>query len=583
MKNTMTNTHSNTTDTELFDPFYELKGEDAVFFEKELEKKRALLLEASRDYAEEVLGANAFVTPKSLSSGHAAPAPKPALSHPPAPDPAAPSQGLAQRIKAFTSLPHPSAAVSMDFKLPMPAAKAPMHPTDAPLLPGDVLPAVSCRPSRSDPAPRPIDLLNIIKQAFILRVKDQDVYFYNGKNYQRISRQFTERLIMKHCKDQVALSGSAGIVKKTYELLLIDPELAILDFAINRDLVGFQNGVLRLSDGCLLPHSPDLFITYVLNCNYLHAPCHIPCPNFEHFLESATGGDPVLKERLLEVIGYCLTSDTAAKAFFAFQGVGDSGKSLLTEHLLRSLFPPDKVVSMDIHDLSSRFSLANLEGMALCLSADLPAKPLDAISASHIKKLTGDDVVSADRKYGSRQQFSFQGKLILATNYPLMTAIPDPAFMQRVVCVPFAYAVAPEDRDESLKIKIPQERAAIVSMAMDAYFRLRKNYYRFAGEYELNAPALFGPSQMDFAADPSVQIPIFLQQFYEPDETGIIEMVEIHRQFCNVCQMIPLATFSAKFVPLAGQLYGAEQVRNRMGGKYNNPRSCIRGIRERKN
>lgn len=548
-----------------FDPMYFPEGEEKNALEKELKAQwEAFQRKSTQEVTVELVPDSMLVT-DSIPAENTLSVPHPAL----------PQAGTQQQM-ILASNESSQLTLSQRFMQYNGIALPPQCTAPAPPAPpGNAYPYI---PARGGSNPRPVDLLEILKQKYIIRVKDQDVHFYNGRHYHKTNRQTVERLIMDTCKAEVIQSGSASIVKKTYDLLLIDPELAIMDMSADRDLLGFQNGVLRLSDGRFLGHSPNLFVTYVLDCNYLIPPCKITCPNFDRYLFSATQGNPELMERILQVIGYCLTPDTAAKAFFVLQGVANSGKSLLTECLLRSIFPPDKVVSMDIHDLSSRFSLGNLADMALCLSADLPAKPLDAISASHIKKITGSDMVSADKKYGSRQQFRFDGKLVMATNYPLLTATPDPAFLQRAVCIPFLHGVSPEERDESLKETIPSERAVIVSRAMEAYFRLRRNHYRFAGNFALNAPALFVGCEMDAMADVSVQMAVFLQRFFEPDADGLVGIEEACNLFAAHFSTMTSSRFSAKFTPMAMQTYDCMHVRARLNGEKN-PRSCLKGIR----
>ena len=53
-----------------------------------------------------------------------------------------------------------------------------------------------------------------------------------------------------------------------------------------------------------------------------------------------THGDNLLAQRIFEVIGYLLVSDSSKKYFFLFQGAADSGKSILA-NFIRGCFNPE--------------------------------------------------------------------------------------------------------------------------------------------------------------------------------------------------------------------------------------------------
>ena len=285
-------------------------------------------------------------------------------------------------------------------------------------------------------------LMQSLLQKVILRVKEKQLYYYTGTHYEPCSQQQAERLIVDECRPEVAAVGASKLPKDVYSFLLMEPEIAIDAENPDEKLLTFYNGLLDLDTGMLSPHNPQKFTTFCLECSLLTPDIPAACPVFEQFLVDITGGDIGMTMRIWEIIGYCLTPDIQGKVMFVFQGVPNSGKSLLSD-LIGSFFPPGKVSALDIHALRQQFAMSELEGKALCISPDLPNAPLDSASVSNIKKLTGRDVVSADKKYSSRKQFKFTGKIIAVTNYPLLTTRRDNAFQERIVAVPFLYSVAP--------------------------------------------------------------------------------------------------------------------------------------------
>ena len=418
-------------------------------------------------------------------------------------------------------------------------------------------------------------LMQSLLRKAILRVKEKQLYCYTGTHYAPCSQQEAERLIVDMCRPEVAAVGASKLPKDVYAFLLMEPEIAIDEASPDGKLLTFYNGLLNLETGNLLPHDPKKFTTFCLECRLLTPDIPAACPVFEQFLRDITGGDISIIARIWEIIGYCLTPDIQGKVMFVFQGVPNSGKSLLSD-LISSFFPPGKVSALDIHALRQQFAMSELEGKALCISPDLPNAPLDTASVSNIKKLTGRDVVSADKKYSARKQFKFTGKIIAVTNYPLLTTRRDDAFQERIVAVPFLYSVAPDRRKDLLPYLL-QERSAIATKALGAYFELRKRNYRFSGFYRLNqAEALYEECYPDSA--PTTQIYRFAQQYFTADPNGFTFMDDAYSLYSSIFGSLHINTFSLAFSSAAEALYGAVKVRKR---KVNMPNamSCLQGIR----
>lgn len=418
-------------------------------------------------------------------------------------------------------------------------------------------------------------LMQSLLKKVILRVKEKQLYLYTGTHYEPCSQQQAERLIVDECRPEVAAVGASKLPKDVYAFLLMEPEIAIDEANPDEKLLTFYNGLLDLDTGNLLPHDPQKFTTVCLNCYLLISDVSAACPVFERFLSDITGGDIAIIMRIWEIIGYCLTPDIQGKVMFVFQGVPNSGKSLLSD-LISSFFPPGKVSALDIHALRQQFAMSELEGKALCISPDLPNAPLDAASVSNIKKLTGRDVVSADKKYSARKQFKFTGKIIAVTNYPLLTTRRDDAFQERIVAVPFLYSVAP-DRRVDLLPQLLQERSAIAKKALAAYFELRRRNYRFSGFYQLNqAEVLYEECCPD--STPTTQIYRFAQQYFAADPNGFIFMDDAYNLYSSIFGSLHINTFSLAFSSAMEALYGAVKVRKR---KLNAPNamSCLQGIR----
>lgn len=414
----------------------------------------------------------------------------------------------------------------------------------------------------------------LIKQVPLLTI-DSNLYIHNGSYYQRLSPKDAHKLIMDRCRRDTERVGTPSHLRAVYDFLLVEPKLEYRLSDINRQAVSFLNGVLLLDTGELRPSSPLIVTTYGLQCCYLGG--SPATPNFDAFLAQITGGDMELTERIWQMIGYIITPDTSGKVFFLMQGVPNSGKSILSA-LISSLFNVDAVSALDVHALSEKFAVSELQGKALCISPDLSSGPLDTKSVSKLKQLTGNDVVSADIKYKARVQFLCQAKILLATNHPLLIRERDDAFVERVVVIPFNYTTPKEQQNRHLLELLQLERDAIATRAIAAYYRLVSQKYRFCGHYELNGSSVLDSRADGAGADLMTAVYSFLRSCFVQDANAGVFTDDAHALFVARYGKVHINAFSHHFAEFAFQLYGAEKDRKRKPGGEN-ALSYIAGMR----
>lgn len=440
------------------------------------------------------------------------------------------------------------------------------------VMPASIVTAEPVSPVSRD-GPVPLDLVKIMKKRFAMCVEDGNLYVYGDGHYHLMKQNEIESLIWMTCEKEVEECGSRKILTGTYQLLLVDPYLKVAKLTSPDNLINFRNGLYRLDDGAFLQHTPAVFSTYTLQCDF--QPMAV-CPVFDKFLYDITGGDPELIARIWEVIGCCLSQEDI-KVILVFQGVQNSGKSVMC-NTIDALYPDSAKKAFSVHALGGRFTEKELKNKAFCVSADLAGEPLGQTAVGALKRLSGRDVICSDVKYADPVTFRFKGRILLVMNHPLLLKKEDPAFMERIVTVPFRHTIPIEQRDFNLEKKIVGELSAIASKAVTAYHRLRSNGFRFSGNYPLNSPQLFGETVI--AADPATQVYLFLQQNFEagaPEDMVVVE--EACKAFNTIHQMsMSPIQFSGLFCQQAAQLYGAEKVRSRVG-VYKNAKSCLAHIR----
>jgi len=426
----------------------------------------------------------------------------------------------------------------------------------------------------------PFDLLKKVKQTYILYVIDSKLYRYDYQSncYIETKQDHMERLIWLVCPEEVELAGSKNILTGTYNLLMVDPDLYGVKASDYVDIIPFMNGLLRLDTMEFTPPSPQFFITYSLQCNFPNPLItSVECPLFDKYLWDVSGGDVQLIARIWEIIGLCLTADANAKVIIVFQGITDSGKSVLT-NVIKSFYPTHMQTAMDAHSMDKQFAMKALIGKLLCICSDMSPKALSNDAVSNFKKLSGRDSVNTDIKFQDSVDFDFKGKIILVTNNPLIIKQDDPAFWGRIITVPFRYKLPEEKKIYGLDQLLQAELPAIASRAINAYIHLKQNGYLFSGNYSINE--VYSSSTNQGVTDNGTLIFDYLKSYYEICSESIVITEEACADFNRIyAKSLNTLQFSPLFNKHAMDLFNTKKTRSHVG--YSNARSAVKGIRRK--
>lgn len=421
-------------------------------------------------------------------------------------------------------------------------------------------------------------LKNKVLASACLVVYDGAIYCYDGRCYQALNEARVKQLIVAICENELNEKGRFELVLGTMNFILSEPKIQLNENIMNRRIVTFFNGNLDIETGEFKPHSSNIFTTHTVQCNYTPNNELAETPAFDSLLHRISGGDTDIEQRIWEMFGYILVPDMRAKKGFVLQGRKHSGKTLLCD-FLASFFPAHVVSALPAHDFSAHFSLSELEGKALCISGDMSAEPLNNRTVGNIKQLSGNDLISAAKKYKDNRQFRYAGKLILVSNHQILIQKYDDAFFDRLVAIPFPFTVPPEEQDGNLLERLKQERDLVASKAITAYWQLRHHAYRFSGIYEINSGNFLFDECNPFDADLHPVIRAFLLDCFEaaPYDAGLF-MSDIHSMFTSLVAPIPLNKFGSVFGNMAIGLFNARKERKRKHGDIN-ATSFIAGIK----
>lgn len=246
----------------------------------------------------------------------------------------------------------------------------------------------------------------------------------------------------------------------------------------------FRNGYVDNQTGQMIDYVPDYFPTMCVEAEFMGNQ-ELYHPITDMFLDSISGGDPVLITRHWEVNGYCISSDAMAKRIFTLVGeLGDNGKSTYLNFLC-SLLSYQGVMQMSITNLvKGWFSLSELSKKRIEISADEGIMNLSTAQIATLKNISGHDWIAADVKHKQQVRFLSTCKILIASNHNIGVAYTacDPAFARRICSLPFDVKIPKEQQDPYLAYKLDAERNAVATEAFRHYIELRNRNYTFTGD-----------------------------------------------------------------------------------------------------
>lgn len=243
--------------------------------------------------------------------------------------------------------------------------------------------------------------------------------------------------------------------------------MSLEQFDANRWLLGVENGTVDLKTGELLDPKRDDRITKL--CNVEYAP-GARSELWLSFLNRIFDGNAELMHYVQKMVGYCLTGEVSEKCFFVLLGEkGDNGKSVFMNALMWLL--GNYSIDMPIDSLLQRKpggssnDLVRLKGSRLVSCSE--ANRQYYFDEALVKRLTGNDPITARALYKEYITFRPEGKILIATNRVPRFDTSDIAFDNRVRMIPFDVSIPKEEQDRNLYDKLLSEGEGILAWAVE--------------------------------------------------------------------------------------------------------------------
>lgn len=223
----------------------------------------------------------------------------------------------------------------------------------------------------------------------------------------------------------------APTIKRVYDLFLRDADLQVKFEDLNQyppEWICFKNGFYDPVNKVMVPHDPKYRAINQIPHEY-DPDADPEGGTVKSWLQFIA--DPEEVQMLLEYVGYCMTRDTRQQRFLILAGEGGTGKSTVIR-MLESVIGEANISNVSLNQLTQRFAPYNLLGKLLNSCADLEVTALE--DTSILKKILGEDRISAEAK--GKDMFSFKScaKLIFSTNeLPIVKSEKTNGFYRRLL------------------------------------------------------------------------------------------------------------------------------------------------------
>lgn len=258
-------------------------------------------------------------------------------------------------------------------------------------------------------------------------------------------------------------------IKRIYDLFISDIELQVEAEDLNCypvEWINFKNGFYDPVGKRMIPHDPQYRATNQIPHNYdpegqLSGSMVIEWLSFI----CETGADV---EMLTQFSGLCLTRDTRQQKFLILNGEGGSGKSTVIR-MIDKMIGSDNISNISLSQLTQRFAAFGLMGKLLNSCADLE---IDALSdVSTLKKVLGEDTLSAEAKGKDAVSFKSYAKLIFSTNeLPIVKAEKTNGFYRRLLILTMNRL--PEKREPDFFDRLSAEIDDFIRISVKALERM---------------------------------------------------------------------------------------------------------------
>ena len=249
-------------------------------------------------------------------------------------------------------------------------------------------------------------------------------------------------------------------------------QVSITPDILDRDnmIINCNNGIIDLTSGRLLNHNRSLLITKLAPVDYVE---DAECPQWKNFLKTIFKKNKDLINYIQKVLGMCLTGDVSAQAIFILYGAGANGKSTFLNTISKIMgdygtnTPTETFMLKKGNNASNDIARLNGARFVTATEGNYGERLAEAI----VKRLTGNEQISARFLYGEYFEFVPTFKIFMATNHKPKISGLDHAIWRRIKLIPFEVSFNEKQQDPNLQSKLETELPGIFAWMVEGCIR----------------------------------------------------------------------------------------------------------------
>ena len=322
-------------------------------------------------------------------------------------------------------------------------------------------------------------------------------------------------------------------------------------FDPNPWLLNVQNGTVDVLTGECREHRQEEMITKIANVVY---DPKADCPLWKQFIREIMNFKPELISFLQTAAGWALTGNIEEQTMFILFGSGANGKTTFLNTILYllgdyAIATPTETFMKKNADQNTN-DIARLRGTRFVTTTE--AEQGRRLSEPLIKKITGNDQMTARFLYGEYFNFTPTFKIFMATNHKPVIKGTDHGIWRRIKLVPFTTRIPEEKQDKSLEEKLKAEASGILNWLLEGTARWRRE--------GLKVPAAILNATDEYRGEMDV-IGNFLKERCIQRKDVTIRIRELYKAYADWCDDNKEHAVSERFFTMRLKDMGFEQSR----------------------
>jgi putative DNA primase/helicase len=323
------------------------------------------------------------------------------------------------------------------------------------------------------------------------------------------------------------------------------------DLDRNPWLLNVLNGTIDVKTGEFTEHKQGEMITKLANVEYNP---DADCPLWKKFIREIMNYKTDIITFLQTAVGWAMTGDNSEQVMFILYGSGANGKTTFLNTLMYllgdyAIATPTETFMKKAGDQNTN-DIARLRGTRFVTTTE--AEQGRRLSEPLIKKITGNDQMTARFLYGEYFNFTPTFKIFMATNHKPVIKGTDHGIWRRIRLIPFTTRIEDDKQDKHLEMKLKAEASGILNWLLEGAARWKKE--------GLNVPAAILNATDEYRGEMDV-IGNFLKDCCVQKDDVSIRIRELYKAYADWCEENNEHPVNERFFTMRLKEMSFEQVR----------------------